>query len=168
MTSRPNCTVLLGGRHGWRPLPDKIPAAEFEALRPHLPAELASRWYRLDENAVWPPPGGSALDKGRYVLQPRTGEFAGSDLLSRGNEVGQAACFGVAGSAGFRACRIAGFPTGEVAESARGWARSKPCRLKVGDTAGSKACATARAGKREVGPGQFLDLPRNKLTAQEF
>jgi hypothetical protein len=75
VTPRPNFVVLLGDRHGWRPLPDEIPAAEFEALRPHLPAELANRWYQLDENAVCPLSDGTGLDKGRYGLQPRTGEF---------------------------------------------------------------------------------------------
>jgi hypothetical protein len=75
VTPRPNFVILLGDRHGWRPLPDEIPAAEFEALLPHLPAELANSWYRLDENAVCPLPKGTGLDKGVYVLQPRTGEF---------------------------------------------------------------------------------------------
>ena len=79
VTPRPNFVVLLGDRHGWRPLPDEIPAAEFEALRPHLPAALANRWYRLDENAVCPLPDGAGLDKGRYVLQRRTGEFKDYD-----------------------------------------------------------------------------------------
>jgi len=79
VTPRPNFVVLLGDRHGWRPLPDEIPAAEFEALRPHLAAELANRWYQLDENAVCLLPDGTGLDKGRYVLQPRTGEFTNYD-----------------------------------------------------------------------------------------
>ncbi len=79
VTPRPNFVVLLGDRHGWRPLPDEIPAAEFEALRPHLPAELANRWYQLDENAVCPLPDGTGLDKGRYILQPRTSEFTDYD-----------------------------------------------------------------------------------------
>ena len=30
VTPRPNFVVLLGDRQGWRPLPDEIPAAEFE------------------------------------------------------------------------------------------------------------------------------------------
>ncbi len=60
-------------------MPDEIPAAEFEALRARLPAALAKRWYRLDENAVCPLPDGTGLDKGRYVLQPRTGEFTDYD-----------------------------------------------------------------------------------------
>ena len=76
VTPRPNFVVLLGDRHGWCPLPDEIPAAEFEALRPYLPAALANRSYRFDENAVCPLPDGPGLDKGRYILQPRTGEFA--------------------------------------------------------------------------------------------
>jgi hypothetical protein len=43
-------------------LPDEIPA-EFEALLPHLPAELANRWYKLDENIACPRPDGTGLDK---------------------------------------------------------------------------------------------------------
>lgn len=31
VTPRPNFVVLLGDRYGWRPLPDEIPATEFEA-----------------------------------------------------------------------------------------------------------------------------------------
>jgi hypothetical protein len=45
-------------------LPARIPASEWNALEPHLPA-LAEQWYRLDENAVPP----------EYCLLPRTGEF---------------------------------------------------------------------------------------------
>lgn len=82
VTPRPNFIVLLGDRHGWRPLPEEISAAEFEALLPHLPADLAKlakRWYKLDENAVCLLPDGTGLDKGQYVLQPRTGEFEDYD-----------------------------------------------------------------------------------------
>ena len=35
---RPNFIVLLGDRYGWQPLPARIPAAEFKALLPHIPA----------------------------------------------------------------------------------------------------------------------------------
>jgi WD40 repeat protein len=61
---KPNFIVLLGDRYGWQPLPARIPATEWKALAPHLPA-LAEQWYRLDENAV----------PAEYCLQPRTGEF---------------------------------------------------------------------------------------------
>jgi WD40 repeat protein len=61
---KPNFIVLLGDRYGWQPLPARIPATEWKALAPHLPA-LAEQWYRLDENAVPP----------EYCLQPRTAEF---------------------------------------------------------------------------------------------
>lgn len=73
VTPRPSFVVLLGDRHGWRPLSDEIPAAEFEALLPHLPAELAKRWYKLDENSVCPRPDGTGPDQGVYVLQSRAG-----------------------------------------------------------------------------------------------
>ena len=63
---RPNFIALLGDRYGWQPLPAKIPAAEFDAILPHIDARaLAEQWYKLDENAVPP----------EYYLQPRTGEF---------------------------------------------------------------------------------------------
>jgi len=64
---RPNFIALLGDRYGWLPLPARIPAAEFGALKPHIPAgnaaSKAGQWYRLDENSVPP----------EYCLQPRTG-----------------------------------------------------------------------------------------------
>ena len=50
VTPRPSFVVLLGDRHGWRSLPDEIPSAEVEALRPQLPVALADCWYKLDEN----------------------------------------------------------------------------------------------------------------------
>ena len=70
---RPNFIVLLGDRYGWRPLPPRIPAAEFDTLMPHMLAgdarAQAEQWYKLDENAVPP----------EYCLQPRTGEFIDPD-----------------------------------------------------------------------------------------
>ncbi|MGD1065025.1 MAG: DUF4062 domain-containing protein [Terracidiphilus sp.] len=67
---RPNFIALLGDRYGWQPLPRRIPAGEFEQLRPHLQAQradaLVEKWYRLDTNAV----------PAEVVLQPRTDEFA--------------------------------------------------------------------------------------------
>jgi hypothetical protein len=66
---KPNFIVLLGARYGWQPLPPRIPASEFEAVRPHLPPgdtlRQADYWYKRDENAIPP----------EYCLQPRTGEF---------------------------------------------------------------------------------------------
>ena len=35
-TPRPNFIILLGDRYGWRPLPEKIPGSEFEALEARL------------------------------------------------------------------------------------------------------------------------------------
>ena len=66
---RPNFIVLLGDRYGWRPLPEEIPADEFEAILAYtLPEEiqLLRSWYQLDENAVPPV----------YCLRPRTGEYS--------------------------------------------------------------------------------------------
>jgi WD40 repeat protein len=66
---KPNFIVLLGDRYGWRPLPVRIEAEEFRALRDRMAdAEDRARvddWYRLDENAVPP----------ECLLRPRTGEF---------------------------------------------------------------------------------------------
>ena len=99
VTPRPNFVVLLGDRHGWRPLPGEIPAAEFEALLLHLPAELANRWYKLDENIVRPRPDGAGPDKGVYVLQSRAG------AVNWANEVE-----GPLGDAFRRAARAVGLP----------------------------------------------------------
>jgi hypothetical protein len=71
VTPRPNFVVLLGDRHGWRPLPDEIPAAEFEALLPHLPSALAKRWYRLDENDHLQSYGGSGILAQKSVRHAR-------------------------------------------------------------------------------------------------
>ena len=78
VTPRPNFIVLLGDRYGWQPLPEEIPAAEFEAILERVSpeerallcweeqgAEGRRGWYRQDDNAVPPV----------YVLQPREGEF---------------------------------------------------------------------------------------------
>lgn len=74
---KPNFIVLLGERYGWQPLPSRIPAAEFDALRPHIPPgealAKADHWYKLDENAVPP----------EYCLQPRTGEFTDPDAWKK-------------------------------------------------------------------------------------
>ncbi len=78
---RPYLLVLLGQRYGWRPLPVRIPAVDFEALQEHIPDEekpllVADRprnvwraghsaerigWYCKDCNAV----------PNEYVLQSR-------------------------------------------------------------------------------------------------
>lgn len=69
VTPRPNFLILLGDRYGWRPLPETIPADEYERIRGQVtePAKLLllENWYCQDENSVPP----------RYALQPRQGEF---------------------------------------------------------------------------------------------
>src|ERR1019366_688833 len=66
---KPNFIVLLGDRYGWRPLPARINAAEFERVRNSIPGDenraLVDCWYQRDDNAVPP----------EYLLKPRTGEF---------------------------------------------------------------------------------------------
>jgi len=96
----PNFIVLLGDRYGWQPVPARIPAAEFDALLPHIPAgdtrALAQQWYRLDENAI----------PAEYCLQPRTGEFIDSDAW---NPTEQSL-----GEALARAARATGLPDAEL------------------------------------------------------
>ncbi len=70
---KPNFIVLLGDRYGWRPLPARIEAEEFERVCGRV-ADAADRrlinaWYERDDNAVPP----------EYLLKPRTGEFADND-----------------------------------------------------------------------------------------
>lgn len=70
---KPNFIVLLGDRYGWRPLPARIEAQEFERVRDHVTdavdKQLIKGWYERDENVVPP----------EYLLKPRTGEFADKD-----------------------------------------------------------------------------------------
>lgn len=93
---RPNFIILLGQRYGWRPLPARIPAGEFEEILARVPeskrpfltgncdvaewrdgaAVTRMGWYRKDMNAVPP----------EYVLQPRTihiPEGASAELRSK-------------------------------------------------------------------------------------
>jgi len=68
-TKRPNFLLLMGDRYGWRPLPDDIPAGEWDTFFPHITdsddQDLLNLWYKRDDNAVPP----------LYVLQKRTGDF---------------------------------------------------------------------------------------------
>jgi WD40 repeat protein len=70
---KPNFIVLLGDRYGWQPLPSRIEAREFEAVRDRIadPEDRAvvEGWYQRDDNAVPP----------EYLLKPRTDEFADKD-----------------------------------------------------------------------------------------
>ncbi|GMW02375.1 MAG: hypothetical protein AMXMBFR84_35110 [Candidatus Hydrogenedentota bacterium] len=85
LSPKPNFIVLLGERYGWRPLPWRVPAKEFEdilAAVPEpdralistdsdvpswIPGRAVQRigWYRKDLNAV----------PHEYVLQPRTIDY---------------------------------------------------------------------------------------------
>lgn len=40
---RPNFIILLGDRYGWRPLPPKIPAVEYDALKTRFSKEEQAR-----------------------------------------------------------------------------------------------------------------------------
>lgn len=69
---KPNFIVLLGERYGWRPLPARIEAVEFERVcerATDADKRLIEEWYERDENAVPP----------EYLLKPRTGEFVDKD-----------------------------------------------------------------------------------------
>jgi len=70
---KPNFIVLLGDRYGWRPLPARIEAPEFDRVCGRV-ADAADRqlinvWYVRDDNAVPP----------EYLLKPRTGELADNE-----------------------------------------------------------------------------------------
>ncbi|MBN1387603.1 MAG: DUF4062 domain-containing protein [Bacteroidales bacterium] len=73
---RPNFLLLLGNRYGWQPLPEKIPADEFEQILNHTPdldeRKLLETWYRRDDNAVFETDN---ITVPVHDLQPRTGEF---------------------------------------------------------------------------------------------
>jgi len=67
---KPNFIILLGSRYGWQPLPSRIEALEFQAIRATVSDEsdrkLLDDWYpRLDLNA----------DPAEHPLKPRNGEF---------------------------------------------------------------------------------------------
>jgi hypothetical protein len=65
---KPNFIVLLGDRYGWRPLPARIEAQEFNKICDQAPNEglrLIDQWYERDDNAEPP----------EFLLKPRTGEF---------------------------------------------------------------------------------------------
>jgi tetratricopeptide (TPR) repeat protein len=68
VSSRLNFIALLGERYGWRPLPARIEAEEYQALVALLAHEeqaMLGRWYRRDDNAIPP----------EYRLLPRAGGF---------------------------------------------------------------------------------------------
>ncbi len=73
---RPNFLLLLGNRYGWQPLPEKIPADEFDQILKHTPdldeRKLLETWYRRDDNAAFEVDN---ITVPVYDLQPRTGEF---------------------------------------------------------------------------------------------
>ncbi|MGO4882317.1 MAG: AAA family ATPase [Bryobacteraceae bacterium] len=70
---KPNFIVLLGQRYGWRPLPSRVEAGEFEAVLERIEdgedRALAENWYRRDDNAVPP----------ECLLKARVGESAQSE-----------------------------------------------------------------------------------------
>ena len=67
-TPRPNFLVLLGERYGWRPLPTRIPAGEFEALLiGNSETPLLTEWYSRDDNAI----------PAEYVLRARAVSHGG-------------------------------------------------------------------------------------------
>jgi WD40 repeat protein len=66
---KPNFIVLLGQRYGWRSLPTRIEAGEYERVSSRIidPGDqrLVEDWYERDDNAV----------PAEFVLKPRTGEW---------------------------------------------------------------------------------------------
>lgn len=74
---KPNFVILLGERYGWCPLPARIEATEFEALRGQIESQarwLIESWYERDDNSVPP----------EYLLKARTSEWIDS---SRWNDL---------------------------------------------------------------------------------
>ena len=72
VTRRPNFLLLLGDRHGARPLPSAIEGDSFRRLHARIikdDARLVDRWYVEDHNAV----------PSAFVLQPRRGPYQASD-----------------------------------------------------------------------------------------
>ena len=93
VTPRPNFLVLLGDRHGWRPPPPRIPAAEFDALLAHMPGEDAALvcwrdeqpsggkgWYRRDDNA----------SPAEYRLLPRHVDYSAAETSEQRDAARQA------------------------------------------------------------------------------
>ena len=81
MSPKPNFIMLLGDRYGWKPLPARIDAGEFEKMVDLTPGpsptgegskSLLSKWYCRDDNAIPP----------EYVLQQR-GEYAAWEPIER-------------------------------------------------------------------------------------
>lgn len=76
ITAMPNFVILLGDKYGWRPLPDEIPAEDWDRITGWLnsqgPAGLTrlehlNEWYRFDRNAR------TRADRpGAWLLKPRT------------------------------------------------------------------------------------------------
>jgi len=70
---RPNFIVLLGDRYGWQPLPETIPATEFDTILEQVEngeeKDLLKSWYKKDDNA----------EPSLYELQPRRGDYADFD-----------------------------------------------------------------------------------------
>ena len=70
---KPNFIVLLGDRYGWRPLPARIEAQEFERVRDRvtdaLDQQLLGAWYQRENNVVPP----------EYSLKARSGEWTESE-----------------------------------------------------------------------------------------
>lgn len=64
LSPQPNFLILLGDRYGWQPIPETIPAEEFEELLAHIDEQqliLVQKWYQQDKNAL----------KACYVLRER-------------------------------------------------------------------------------------------------
>ncbi len=80
ITPRPNFVILLGDRYGWQPLPEEIPAEEFQAIRARMENQQdlnrLEYWYRPDANA------GTDVTRALYILRERTGEYVDFEVWS--------------------------------------------------------------------------------------
>ncbi len=76
-----NFIAMLGNRNGWHPLPENIPAGEFESLLNAIKdsghRNMMHFWYRKDLNAIPPV----------YVLQPREKKYKTHEYWERKVEI---------------------------------------------------------------------------------
>ncbi len=132
MSPKPNFIILLGERYGWRPLPARIPADEFDALLARVPeariellvtdetvtpwrdgqANDRQGWYRKDLNAKPP----------EYVLQPRTIDFPNDASPDNRKRIGKEE------EADWRKCEAAMHVLLVSAMDRLGWAEDDPRR----------------------------------------
>jgi ABC-type dipeptide/oligopeptide/nickel transport system ATPase component len=71
ISPKPNFLILLGDKYGWQPIPEKIPATEWDEIIETVTQdkELLKEWYKLDTNAI----------PAEYILQELKGDYKDYD-----------------------------------------------------------------------------------------